>query len=197
MTKHKSQDERRSQILAAAKRCFIRNGYADTRVDDIAAEAELSKGGIYFHFKSKRAILDALQSEQQAETMRLVDTAGRVEGGAIEQLRSLATQLLNHFSMADDRRKFLIVLAEMGIRDPQLHNMVLTGHSRYVESLTKQVQAGIDEGAFREVDAAQAALLLKLIIDGIEQALALGYQVDVPALLFQGLDIILNGLAKR
>jgi AcrR family transcriptional regulator len=42
MTKHKSQDERRSQILAAAKRCFIRNGYADTRVDDIAAEAELS-----------------------------------------------------------------------------------------------------------------------------------------------------------
>jgi AcrR family transcriptional regulator len=54
--------ERRDQILAAATRAFARSGYAATGLDDIAAEAGISRVILYRHFDSKadlyRAVLD-------------------------------------------------------------------------------------------------------------------------------------------
>jgi AcrR family transcriptional regulator len=54
--------ERREQILAAATRAFARAGFAATSLDDIAAEAGISRVIIYRHFESKtdmyRAVLD-------------------------------------------------------------------------------------------------------------------------------------------
>ena len=51
---------RREQILDAAFHTFARRGYRDTAVDDIAAAAETSKGGVYFHFPTKEAIFREL-----------------------------------------------------------------------------------------------------------------------------------------
>ncbi|WP_433413887.1 TetR/AcrR family transcriptional regulator [Microtetraspora malaysiensis] len=54
--------ERREQILDAATRAFARSGYTATGLDDIAAEAELTRAMLYRHFDSKadlyRAVLD-------------------------------------------------------------------------------------------------------------------------------------------
>src|SRR5215471_823716 len=54
--------ERRDQILAAATRAFARSGFAATSLDDVAAEAEVSRVILYRHFDSKtdlyRAVLD-------------------------------------------------------------------------------------------------------------------------------------------
>ena len=47
---------RREQILDAAFNTFARRGYRDTAMDEIAAAAETSKGGVYFHFATKEAI---------------------------------------------------------------------------------------------------------------------------------------------
>ena len=43
-------------ILGAAEKVFARDGYQQARMDDIAATAELSKGTLYYYFKSKDAI---------------------------------------------------------------------------------------------------------------------------------------------
>ena len=56
------RDERREQILDAATRAFARAGYTATSLDDIAAEARLTRAMLYRHFDSKadlyRAVLD-------------------------------------------------------------------------------------------------------------------------------------------
>lgn len=49
-----------AQIQDAALRLFSHKGFAATRIDDIAAAAGLSKGGVYTHFKSKEDIFEAL-----------------------------------------------------------------------------------------------------------------------------------------
>ena len=51
---------RHERILESALRVFTQKGYHDAAVDDIAAEAQTSKGGIYFHFPTKQAIFLAL-----------------------------------------------------------------------------------------------------------------------------------------
>ena len=54
--------ERREQVLAAATRAFARAGFAATSLDDIAAEADVSRVILYRHFDSKtdlyRAVLE-------------------------------------------------------------------------------------------------------------------------------------------
>ena len=50
-------DERRLQIVKAAARLFSENGYFQTKIDDIANEAKVSKGLIYLYFKDKQEVL--------------------------------------------------------------------------------------------------------------------------------------------
>jgi AcrR family transcriptional regulator len=56
--------ERRDQILAAATEAFARNGFAATGLDDIAAEAGVTRVLLYRHFESKtdlyQAVLDRM-----------------------------------------------------------------------------------------------------------------------------------------
>ncbi|MCB9506317.1 MAG: TetR/AcrR family transcriptional regulator [Myxococcales bacterium] len=198
MTRHKSQDERRAQILAAARRCFIRTGYAHTRVDDIAAEAGLSKGGVYFHFPSKREIFDALYAEQQGRTAAVIGEAAAPSESATERLARLGAALVQNFGSDDnDHGKFLIVLAEMGIREPDVLAQVASAHWRYVDVLAKAIDDGTKSGELRAVDPKLVALCLKLMVDGVEQALALGYEFDRDAFVASSLDLLFNGLRAR
>jgi len=48
--------QRREQILAAAFEEFAINGYAATRLDDVARRARIAKGTVFFHFKNKKAL---------------------------------------------------------------------------------------------------------------------------------------------
>ncbi len=51
---------RRDELLHAAARCFLRNGYAGTAMRDIAMETGMKAGSIYYHFPSKDALYFAV-----------------------------------------------------------------------------------------------------------------------------------------
>jgi AcrR family transcriptional regulator len=53
----------RQRIMDAALNVFSRKGFHDTRIDDIADEAQSSKGGVYFHFPGKEQLFLALIEE--------------------------------------------------------------------------------------------------------------------------------------
>lgn len=57
---HRSPEERRAQILAAAVHCIVDKGYHATTMDDLARAAGLSKGSLYWHFESKEDLFLAL-----------------------------------------------------------------------------------------------------------------------------------------
>lgn len=63
------KEERRSEILAAAKKVFSRRGYHATTIADIARVAKLSYGSIYWYFDSKEALFHALM-ESEAQQLR-------------------------------------------------------------------------------------------------------------------------------
>jgi AcrR family transcriptional regulator len=69
MTAHPTDgraDTTRRQILRAASHQFARRPYHDVGLDDILAEAELTKGAMYFHFRSKHALAVAIIEQQTA-----------------------------------------------------------------------------------------------------------------------------------
>jgi len=71
MPRQRMEDERKRSILAAATRCFVRQGYGQTRLVDIAREAGLSKGGVYFHYRAKEDLFrDLVEAHLEAVRAR-------------------------------------------------------------------------------------------------------------------------------
>jgi TetR/AcrR family acrAB operon transcriptional repressor len=48
------REQSTEQVLAAALKLFVSNGYTATSIDDIATEAGLTKGAVYFYFRGNR-----------------------------------------------------------------------------------------------------------------------------------------------
>ncbi|MEV4508750.1 TetR/AcrR family transcriptional regulator [Dactylosporangium sp. NPDC049525] len=55
---------RREQIIEAATRCFLRNGFHQTSMQDVIKEAGLSVGAFYRYFDSKAALIKAIAGEK-------------------------------------------------------------------------------------------------------------------------------------
>lgn len=66
-------DTTRQHILRAAAHQFARRPYHDVGLDDILAEAELTKGAMYFHFRSKHALAVAIINQHTSAGRTAVD----------------------------------------------------------------------------------------------------------------------------
>ncbi|WP_317440978.1 TetR/AcrR family transcriptional regulator [Streptomyces collinus] len=62
-------DARREQILGAARRCFLRDGFHSTSMQDLFAEAGLSAGAVYRHFTSKDEMILAIAEENMRDVL--------------------------------------------------------------------------------------------------------------------------------
>src|SRR3954451_24810365 len=95
---------RREQILDAAFHTFSRRGYRDTAVDEIAAAAETSKGGVYFHFPTKEAIFRELVKTTADRLAAKVERAVAAETDPIARadaaLRTVLLTFAGHRTMA-------------------------------------------------------------------------------------------------
>lgn len=61
------RDARRAEILAAARRCFVRDGFHGTSMQDLLAEVGLSSGAVYRYFPGKQDMILAIAEENLAE----------------------------------------------------------------------------------------------------------------------------------
>ena len=65
----------RERILAAAYRCFYQEGFQRVSVDSIAAEANVTKKTLYYHFPSKDALAGAVLEDQTEHSLGLIKEA--------------------------------------------------------------------------------------------------------------------------
>lgn len=135
-------DTTRQQILRAASSQFARHAYHDVGLDDILADAELTKGAMYFHFRSKHALALAIIEEQ------LTTGAAAFSGLLARKLSGLETMVDYFYAIAvqdtteDTARaaRHLIAAVERaeGMR-PKLFE-------QWIQSLVPVIQRAIAEG---------------------------------------------------
>lgn len=68
-----AKEQRREEILAAAKATFAEKGYHATTIGDVATAAGVSYGSIYWYFDSKEALFHALMDHQEAALRAHID----------------------------------------------------------------------------------------------------------------------------
>ncbi|GAP63221.1 hypothetical protein ARMA_1644 [Ardenticatena maritima] len=146
----------RQRILDAAMRIFSNKGYHDTRVDEIAAASETSKGAIYFHFPSKERIFLAL-IDQFADLLEAqLEKALAETPGGIERVDAALRVCLETFGQYRHLAKIVLVQA-VGLGQI-FEQKRIEVHQRFVHVIKRELDKAVAEGDIPPIDTEVAAL---------------------------------------
>ena len=143
--KVKAPDERKGEILSAAKSLFFTRGYTKTTITDIIEDAEISKGLFYYYFGSKEDILDEIVEQLIAQDVAALTEIARDETATIPQ--RLVSMFHKHRSLMADSSGHVaaqlraIQSPEIVIRTIRLTILRLT--PLFTDIIDQGVQAGI------------------------------------------------------
>lgn len=145
----------RTRILEAAARVFAEKGYHETRMDDIVAAADSSKGSLYFHFPNKEEIFFALiETFVSLLEARLQEALSRQQRG-IEQMDAALTASLRLFAQYRTAAKIVLVQAVgLGASFEQRRRNI---NGRFVALIQKRIEQGIADGSLPPQNAELAA----------------------------------------
>lgn len=153
-------DIRIGQILDAAYEAFSTRGFPHTRIDDIAALAGLSKGGIYAHFDSKDEIFQALLDRSFGQLGIGKRVLSR-EAVTVERVVELLADRLYTWAVSEPAVTTLRMLIAEGSRVPDtVQRWRRHMEETIVASVGKLIAKGVREGTLRDGIAAQSPSLL-------------------------------------
>jgi AcrR family transcriptional regulator len=135
----------RERLLEAARVCFGRHGYAATRIADITAEAAMSQGGFYRHFKDKNDILVAALREPLDALLDATGPLSQLSGDALVDEAAIIAAHTGFFRVYADHREVLRVIREAAaMHEPGLRELWLEVRGRYtarIEAWLRRLQA--------------------------------------------------------
>ncbi len=193
-----SKAERQQEILMAALQAFAEKGYDKTTIEDIVRISGLSKGTLYWYFTNKEAIFAALVNMVFEGMWQPIEAVSQQTIGQPppDRLRQL---LLNMSVAVDDSLNWVGLYADFfnqAWQNPPLRDQFREFYTRLTGAIVPIVQQGIDDGTFRQVDAAVATRMLVGALDGywFQQILDIGEAQPV-MLLYA--DTIIKGLMNH
>jgi AcrR family transcriptional regulator len=98
VTTGKKSDQTRDRMLEAALGLFRKRGFESTTMRDIAAEAGVALGAVYYYFDSKDALVMAFYERAQMDLTPLVEDALSKTDSLEESLRALLRVKLDYFA---------------------------------------------------------------------------------------------------
>ena len=152
MAQHKKSDRTKSEIIKVATDLFIRNGYEYTTIEDILKDWGGSKGSLYYYFKSKEEILDAVvHALVDKEEKRIMDILSEKEYGTLD--------MLNLFLAACLSRNQQLYGLEAEIYRSRNITLSYRIAKLYIEKsihlLEPIIQKGVDDGFFKTTHPAE------------------------------------------
>ena len=141
----KEAEERRNEILDAADELFGRKGFDGTSTNDILEKVGIARGTLYYHFKSKEDILDALI--QRYEDQMYSAAAAAAKYGSLPVTERLIRVVLA-MNVSQNGGKALVEQMhkpQNALMHQKTQQLTLT---RLTPVLTGLIEEGIREGLF-------------------------------------------------
>lgn len=192
----------RQNLLGAALKVFSRQGYTAARLEDVAEEAGVTRGAIYWHFKNKADLYNTLVAETLGGIQSVVDRAVH-QGGSFLEIQRRVMIYITTLPEVDEvyRAVMELTILKTGY-EPELAEglrakaeaarqieMELAGYFRMGIAIG-EVRADLDPViAARSMLAYMNGILVNWLVD--QQAFSL--RECVPALV----DIYIRGIAAR
>lgn len=169
---------RRTEIIEAARACFLRSGFHQTTTDEICHEANITPGGLYHYFGSKDELIAAVverSAETATERMRSLIAEADDTASAFRQVSDFFFDAMQDTDIDNATRLEIEIWAEALMND----KLATTGRSAWKlrqDWLNALVQRGIDDGVYdaEVVEARALASLLMAIYIGLRVGRLLG-----------------------
>ncbi|MGO8686133.1 MAG: TetR/AcrR family transcriptional regulator [Candidatus Dormibacteria bacterium] len=188
--------ERRRSFIDAAWRRAASQGWRDMTVDDVCAEAGLSKGAFYTHFSSKRALLDALVDDDAGSVVEAMDRIEARNLGGPERLRQL-TQMMLERAADTARVQVRTDLWASVLTEPEIRQRVTATVDGQRRVIRRWVEEAIAAGEIIDLPANALASILLALNDGLMLHRSLDESGFRWANISRALDALLAGIATR
>jgi AcrR family transcriptional regulator len=187
--------ERKKQILDAAMIVFSRKGFHQARMDDIVKQSGLSKGTIYWYFRSKDEIITTILGDHFEREFTNLGEIHNGEGSASERLLKFMRISLSDLIPMLKHMPLVYEFYAFALREETVHNTLKKYFRSYVELLIPIIQQGIDSGEFRSINTREAAIAAGAIFEGTILLWVYDPEiVDLDRSMETGFRLFLNGL---
>lgn len=188
------KEERRWQILEAALAVFSQKGYHAANVSDVAAQAGVSQGTIYWYFESKEELFQA------AILFAFADFGEAALGGldqyptATEKLRALALAMEGFADVAEGMFMLFLGYWASSDRREESAQIWMDLLREFKDVVVGIIEEGIGSGEFRPVDAEALVWALLAAYDGLAAYDMFMPEMDLPRINRAFTETLLNGL---
>jgi len=154
-------EKRRAQLIRAAGNVFAHKGYAGATTEDISRLAGVTKGALYFHFKSKEDIFLEVLKEKTDSYLKKIVHCLETETN-IEKMMEYIIRV--NFEMTEKQRYFAIEFWQQAIKVPKVTDYVGRMHREIIGRLARFVEKN---SRLEHEDALNMVWLLHALGDGV------------------------------
>lgn len=162
--KEREKQQRRNDIIDAAEKVFFSKGYENSSMDDVAKQAELSKGTLYLYFHSKEDLYAAIVGRGASIMNKLFSEAVNDQPNGLCKTKSIGQAFIKFFNEYPDYHDALMFdqsrLAELDC-DCMNEIAALEIKKKSNEIFIGAIKEGIEDGSIRnDLDPVQTAMIL-------------------------------------
>lgn len=134
-------------ILKAAIKVFAEKGFFNTRISEVAREANVADGTIYLYFKNKDDLLISLFEEEMGKMCRSMREEMNKTNDLTEKLRIFASSHLN--MILKHRELAEVIQVELRQSAKFMREYVNKGFIEYINLVREVIREGQEKGVFR------------------------------------------------
>jgi AcrR family transcriptional regulator len=185
---------RKNQIFEAAAVVFARQGYHNARMDDVVKAAGVSKGGLYWYFKSKEELATGLVHQMLAHEADAMQAVMDSQTPAADRLQHLVRAFAGELMKNPDRAPLALELLALARTIPDIRTCFDSHHEQFVEQIATLLTQMGSSGAGRP-DTHTAALAFASMIDGMVLRWTLARSpFDLESALWEATQVLLRGM---
>jgi AcrR family transcriptional regulator len=159
---------RRDQILSAAMKCFVENGFHGSSMAELAKRAGMSVGHIYHYYESKDAIIEAIVDRDIEEAPGMLDAFSGADDLMAAMMDRLDETVERHLDR--DRAALRLEMLAEAARNPRiaekLHSADATARNRLIQALSGRLTNLSPQEVADRVEAT-AAIFQGLIVRAV------------------------------
>lgn len=164
--------ETRNQLLDAAERTFLEKGFSHASLNDVAVAAGLTRGAVYWHFKNKADLFEALIERVRLPVEALGDCGATEEDAdPLGRLHEFAVRALTETVVNQRRRRVFTILFHKFEFNEEAQGLEIRHQAAFMDCMHRvehSLQKAANRGQLpRQLDARKGAVAFQAFFTGL------------------------------